>query len=56
METKYLGRKIKERLKSHTGTKDPERQAQHFDKDEKVEKELEKTASRTYKLIRKLRK
>jgi hypothetical protein len=56
METKILSMKVKNRLKSHTGSKDPEKQVQHFEKDEKVEKELENTIDRTHRLIRKLRK
>lgn len=48
--------RIRERLKEHTGTADPKKQAKHFDKDEKLEGELEDTAKKAFRLVRRLRR
>lgn len=55
MEKKCLGMKVKERIKQHTGSEKPSKIAAHFDKDEKVEKELTNTMSKASKLLRRLR-
>jgi len=48
--------KVRKRVQEHTGSSKPSKQMEHFDRDEKIESQLEGASKRVFNLVRRMRR